>query len=190
MNETRRAPLARQDDSQLIIVDVQERLLGAMPAEGRGRTLRAISTFQQAAKILGVPVTVTEQYPKGLGATHGSIKLGFTPLTETLEKTGFSCCRAEGFVDRLLAQHRRQVVIAGIEAHVCVLQTALDLHAQGYEVFVAEDATCSRNADNHANAMHRLRQAGVIVTNSESVLFEWMGDAAHPHFKIVSGLLK
>ena len=190
MSASSPARLCRQRDSQLIIVDVQERLAAAMPAEARQRVLRSIQTLLQAARLLDVPVTATEQYPKGLGPTESAIRMDLTARARILEKTGFSCCLAEGFDPRLAQAERRQVVIAGMEAHVCVLQTALELAAQGYEVYVVEDGVCSREQRHYANALARLRQEGVIITNVESVLFEWMGDASHPHFKIISGLIK
>jgi len=89
----------------------------------------------------------------------------------------------------LRASHRRQVILTGMEAHICVLQTALALLAQGFQVFVVEDAVCSRSQQNQDNAMQRLRQAGVIITNAESVLFEWLADAKHPQFKALSQLI-
>lgn len=182
--------LCRQDDSQVVVIDVQERLSAAMPPESRRTVLRNIGSLLQAAKLLEVPVVVTEQYPKGLGPTESTVRMDLSPRAQLFHKTAFSCCRAEGFNEELADAQRRQVIVTGMEAHVCVLQTALELLAQGYEVHVVEDAVCSRDPRNHANAMQRLRQAGVIVTNTESVLFEWMRDAQHPHFKIISGLLK
>ena len=85
---------------------------------------------------------------------------------------------------------RKQIILAGMEAHVCVLQTALELHATGLQIFVVEDAVCSRRMKNKINALARLRQAGVIVTNTESVLFEWLRDAGHEHFKTISALIR
>ncbi|MFW5427315.1 MAG: isochorismatase family protein, partial [Methylophagaceae bacterium] len=93
------------------------------------------------------------------------------------------------FMSSLRASHRRQVILTGMEAHICVLQTALALLAQGFEVFVVEDAICSRTQQNQDNALQRLRQAGVIITNTESVLFEWLSDAKHPKFRTLSKLI-
>lgn len=190
MSASPQVPLCRQDDSQIVVIDVQEKLTGAMPAEARRRVIRNIGTLLQASKLLDIPISLTEQYPKGLGRTESTVMMDLTPRSEIFEKTGFSCCLAEGFTDNLVDTRKRQVVVTGLEAHVCVLQTALELLAQDFEVFVVEDAVLSREAANHANAMARLRQAGVIVTNTESVLFEWMRDAKHPHFKIISSLMK
>jgi nicotinamidase-related amidase len=190
MIDSPRVSLCRQHDSQLVVVDVQEKLSAAMAAAERRRVLSVIATLLQAAKLLEVPVALTEQYPKGLGPTEATLKVDLTPKAQIFEKTSFSCCQAGGFTQRMIETHRRQVIVTGMEAHVCVLQTALELQAHGFEVYVVEDGVCSRDARNHVNAMDRLRQAGVIVTNHESLLFEWMRDATHPHFKIISSLLK
>jgi nicotinamidase-related amidase len=183
-------PLCRQHDSQLLVIDVQDRLLGAMAQADRLRVLKATSALVSAARLLGVPLYATEQYPKGLGPTDSSLRSDLISQGKIFEKTSFSCCGAQGFTGNLDCDVRPQVVIAGIEAHVCVLQTALELAHRGFQVFVVEDGTCSRNPAHHANAMQRLRQAGVIVTTMESVLFEWMRDASHPHFKVISELVK
>ena len=111
-------------------------------------------------------------------------------MAQRLEKTAFSCCGAEGFDAAVCTDNRTQWILCGMEAHVCVLQTALELHARGLEVFVVEDGVCSRTDANHANALARLRQAGVIVSNTESVLFEWLRDAGDPQFKALSALIR
>jgi len=111
---------------------------------------------------------------------------GMTPI----DKTCFSSAAAPAFCQALDADGRRQVVLAGIESHVCILQTALGLAEQGQEVFVAEDAVGARRAAHHRNAMERLRRDGIVVTNAESVIFEWLRDARHAQFKAVSALLK
>ncbi len=171
--------------SQLVVIDIQERLAAAMKASVREQTVRHAGILQEAAIRLGIPVVRTEQYPQGLGGTVAPLQ-GDGP---TLEKTCFSCFAASGFADALDRQ-RRQIVLAGIETHVCVLQTALEMHDAGYRVFVVEDAVCSRHKRHHRNALARLRQAGVVVSNVESVLFEWLRDAAHPAFKAVSRLIR
>lgn len=184
------APLTRADDAVLLVVDIQERLFGTMDEIDRERVTRRVGQLLGSATLLGIPIIITEQYPKGLGPTITAVSERVPESATVLEKTRFSCCGAERFMQTLETTGRRQVVIAGIEAHVCVLQTSLELQHDGYEVFVAEDATCSRNSDNAANAAARLRQQGIIVTNAESVIFEWMGDSRHQHFKAISQLLK
>jgi nicotinamidase-related amidase len=144
----------------------------------------------RAAWILGIPITVTAQYPKGLGPTDPDIAAHIPPDTPAFDKTVFSCCGADGFNEYLAGVKRPQIVIAGMEAHVCVLQSAFDLLAAGYQVFVLDDATCSRKLENYHNALLRLHQGGAIVTSAESVVFEWLRDARHVHFKTLSSLIR
>jgi nicotinamidase-related amidase len=185
-----RTPLCRCDDSLLLVVDIQERLARAMPEDARQRVIRNTGILLQAANRLGVPRFLTEQYTKGLGPTEAEVLRHLGENTLRVEKMSFSGCAAEGLVAALKETGRRQAVIAGMEAHVCVLQTAVELHALGFEVFVVEDATSSRSPANHQNAMQRLRQAGVIVANTESVVFEWLRVSTHEHFKAISTLLR
>jgi nicotinamidase-related amidase len=184
------AGLCQAERSVLVVIDIQERLAAAMPADDRDHFTRAVSILLQAAVHLDIPVLSTEQYPQGLGGTLPDIQQYRPASTACLAKTGFSCCSAEGFSEALADLQRSQVILAGVESHVCVLQTALELKQDQFEVFVAEDAVCARDRQRTCNAMARLRQAGVVVTHSESVMFEWLRDATHPKFKTVSGLLK
>ncbi|MBU2479097.1 MAG: isochorismatase family protein, partial [Gammaproteobacteria bacterium] len=162
--------LCRRESSALLIVDVQIRLAAAMPAEARARVLRNSGILIEAASQLDIPILQTEQYPRGLGHTEPVLAERLQGKAQLLEKTAFSCCDATGFDAAACADPQRtQWILCGMEAHVCVLQTALELHARGLEVFVVEDAVCSRSAANHTNAMARLRQAGVIISNTESV---------------------
>lgn len=179
--------ICHTDDSQLVIIDMQERLANAMPAEDMKLVLKQTSILLQAANQLEVPVIHTEQYPKGLGPTCADL----LPLLNApaISKTAFSCCDEPDFQCRL-AGDRPQVILAGMEAHICVLQTALALKEHGRQVFVVEDAVLSRNPANKANAMSRLRQAGIIVSNTESVLFEWLGKAEGETFKSLSRLIR
>lgn len=182
--------LCQSNQSLLLLVDIQERLAAAMPAEARAMVVRNAGMLARAADLLGIPVLVTEQYPQGLGSTDPGLKAQLPPGVQLIEKTAFSCCGAAGFEDRLRESGRRQIVLAGMEAHVCVLQTALELGAAGWPVFAVGDAVCSRRPENHRNAMDRLSQNGVTVTNTESVLFEWLRDARHEHFKAISRMVR
>jgi nicotinamidase-related amidase len=173
--------LARAPDSALVVVDVQERLAAAMPA--REQVVRTLGVLLEAAARLHIPVFVTEQYPKGLGKTVAEVAAKLPPGFVRIEKTSFSGCA-------VLPLTRPQVVLAGMEAHVCVLQTALDLAAAGREVFVVADAVCSRAEGNYSNALARLQNAGVILTNTESVIFEWLRDAANEQFRPISKLIR
>jgi len=182
--------LCRADASQILVVDVQTRLAAAMPPADRERTLRNLGVLLEAARLLAVPVLVTEQYPKGLGPTEAAVSARLPGGTTAFTKTSFSCCDAQGLLGALDVGRHPQVVLGGMETHVCVLQTAFDLLERGYQVFVVEDAVCSRDPEHRRNALARLAQGGVVVTNTESVVFEWLRDAAHPHFRAISALLK
>lgn len=149
---------------------------------------RNCSVLLQAASLLSVPTLYTEQYPKGLGPTLPELA-PWLAQEIMVEKICFSCCENENFRGRLL-DIRPQVVLTGMEAHICILQTAMHLQAMGKTVFVVEDAVLSRNPANKANALQRLRQAGIIVTNTESVVFEWLKVAEGDAFKQISKLVR
>lgn len=182
--------LLAAEHSLLLVVDVQTRLAAAMDAGALESVLHHAGVLLQASAALGVPVLATEQYPQGLGPTHEAIKASLPTETRVIDKTAFSCCAAAGLVDAVNASKRQQIVLAGMEAHVCVLQTAIELQQLGLRVFVVEDAVCSRREANKRNALSRLQQAGVVVTNTESVLFEWLRDARHAQFKRIAALVK
>lgn len=187
---TPRYALCADKSSQLIVVDIQEKLGAAMPQKVLNRVLRNTALLLRTAGVVGVPVTVSEQYPKGLGTTFGDLTASIPATGRRLEKTRFSCVGAAGFEPALADRERPQMIVAGMEAHVCVLQTAFDLAAAGCQVFVVEDAICSRKLENYENALERLRHAGVAVTSTESVIFEWLRDARHEHFKSIAALLR
>lgn len=181
--------LCQADQSVLLVIDIQQRLAGAMPDKVLQSVIRHTGLLLKAAGLLDIPVVSTEQYPKGLGDTLDDIQQHINNDTR-IEKTCFSCCGATGFEPALSKICRKQVILIGMESHVCVLQTAMELKAQAYDVFVVNDATCCRDKQNHKNALQRMRQAGIVISNTESVLFEWLRDAKHPHFKTISQLLR
>ena len=169
--------------SLLCVVDVQERLLSAIPA---GQQVVAMSgRLADAAAVMGVRSVLTEQYPKGLGPTPASLA---SKLPKALAKMAFSCCGSEAF-EATLASDIESVLLCGLETHVCIQQTALDLLARGLAVFVAVDAVASRHAIDHQVALERLAGAGAILTTSEAVLFEWCRSAEHPQFQAVRRLV-
>lgn len=173
--------------SALLIVDMQERLLPAM--DGGEPALANAARLMEAAGRLGVPMLVSEQYPKGLGPTVPPLA-ALAPTGTVAEKLHFSCLADPGWRGRFERLDRRQAVLAGVEAHVCVLQTALGLKAAGYEPAVVADATASRRPESKAMAFDRLRQNGVEVVTTEMVLFEWLGQAGTAEFKALSGLIR
>jgi len=179
--------LLERDRSLLFVVDVQERLLPAMH-DGAG-CVAAIGRLLEGARILDVPVMASEQYPRGLGPTVPAVRerLGEAPV---FEKITFSCARDATIREAVLAAGRRTLVLCGIEAHVCVLQTALDFAAEGLRVAVVEDAVASRRPESRARALARLAGAGVEVVNVEMVLFEWLERAGTDAFRAVSRLVR
>jgi nicotinamidase-related amidase len=182
--------LARQK-SQLLIIDVQEKLVGAIA--GTDRVIERCVRLVRAARLLGVPITLSEQYPQGLGPTADAIREAFANDGLVVDKVEFSCLRSDPLRERLhelRRQGRPQVVIGGVEAHVCVAQTAIDLEAQGFEAFVVADAVGSRAKASRKLALARLLKASVDVVDSEMVLFEWMERAGTPEFKELQALIK
>ena len=172
------------ENAVLLLIDLQQRLV---PAITDGDTMVARSVrLAEAAQLLGVPVRATEQYPAGLGPTVAA--LAAYPQ-ETLAKTTFSAAGDPGFA-ALLPAGTREVVIAGCEAHVCVLQTALDLLDSGYRAVVAADAVGSRDPADAEAGIARARHHGAEIVTSEMVLFEWLRDASHPRFRDVQKLLR
>jgi nicotinamidase-related amidase len=172
--------------SQLVMVDMQEKLIPAMPAE-MDSVIKNNAILLQATQLLEIPVIHTEQYPKGLGATLSTLTQFVHKAA--IEKITFSCCDEPAFMRRLMGD-RSQVIITGMESHICVLQTALDLKLAGKQVFVVEDAVISRHPNNKQNALSRLRDAGVVVLSTESVVFEWLGAAKGDAFKAISQLIR
>jgi nicotinamidase-related amidase len=173
----------------LTIVDVQERLFSAMDAERRELMIGNLKILATAARRLGHPVVLTEQYPKGLGRTLPELRTLLPDLTP-VEKTAFSCVGAPGFVDRMRALDAGPVVVAGVEAHVCVLLTALDLVAAGFPAVIVADAVCSRRRESVELALAQARQAGIVVTSTETLVFQWLGQAETPAFREISKLLR
>jgi hypothetical protein len=175
----------RAENSVVVVIDIQDKLLVKIPA---AETLvRNTGFVLDVAAALSVPVRATEQYPKGLGPTTAEIA---RRLPATIpSKTTFSCCGASTFLEELEMLRRPNVVLVGMETHVCVAQTALDLLHAGLHVFLPVDALAARGAGDHDTALRRLERAGAVLTTAEAVAFEWMCDAAHPQFKAVSKLV-
>lgn len=174
--------LMNRDQSVLLVVDIQERLLPHIN-EGQAVLDNAVWLVKVAQR-LGVPVMVSEQYPKGIGPTVAVLR-GLTFPEGVAEKLHFSCVAAK-CLDRLPGCERPQVVVAGTESHVCVLQTVLDLRAQGREVFVVADAVGSRRPSDKALALERMRSHGVQIVSREMVAFEWLKQAGTDEFRSIS----
>ena len=178
---TRMAP----EETAVLVVDVQERLMPIIV--GAEAIVRNIGFVLDAAPLAGVLVVATEQYPKGLGPTVPELA---KRLPDRPDKLTFSSCGVPDLVESLRRKRRSRVLLVGIEAHVCILNTALDLLAEGFRVYLAVDAVGSRYAIDRDTALQRLQQAGVILTTVETAVFEWTGGAAHPQFKKLSALVQ
>jgi nicotinamidase-related amidase len=167
----------------LVVVDVQEAFRQAVP--DFERIARATATLLQGAEAMGVPVKITEQYPKGLGETVPEVAEHLPEGASPLEKVAFSAAEAEGFD----LDGRDQALVCGVETHVCVNQTVLDLLGSGTEVHVAEDAVGSRFTENKRVGLHKMEQAGAVLTSVETALFELLRRAGTDEFKTVQKLI-
>lgn len=173
--------------SAVLLVDLQEKLLSVM--HEKTTVARRAGRLVQGANVLKVPVLLTEQYPKGLGRTVDTVAKQLDGAVCTDEKTRFSAC-SESIVRLLEKFDTKSIVLAGIETHVCVLQTCLDLLERGYTVALCEDAVSSRRPIDKKAAVDRLIQAGALPTTVESVLFEMLGDASSPKFRELRGIIQ
>jgi nicotinamidase-related amidase len=171
------------DRAALVVVDVQEGFRKAIP--GFERVAKATATLIEGAEAVGIPIVATEQYPKGLGETASEVAEHLPEDLEPLEKIVFSAAEAEGFD----LGGRDQVLVCGIETHVCVNQTVIDLLGSGVEVQVAEDAVASRSEENKLVGLHKMEQAGAVLTSVETALFELLGRAGTDEFKQVQRLI-
>jgi nicotinamidase-related amidase len=172
-------------DTGLLVIDVQEKLMPLIPCAGE--VIRNIAFLIDAARVLEMPVQATEQYPKGLGATVRELA---QRLPERPNKVAFSCCAIPSIVDNFRRAARPKLLLAGIETHVCVQQTALDLLALNFRVYIPADGVASRFEIDHESALRRLENAGAIITTCESSVFEWIGAAGSPQFKEISRLVQ
>lgn len=176
-----------KDDSVLVIVDIQERLVNAMPV--KDAVISNCLHLIELSKMYNMPVLVTEQYPKGLGHTVEEIRNALS-VYQPLEKLSFSCCGDRNFIGELNKMNRKNIILAGMEAHVCVLQTCLDLLQEGFNVHLVKDAVCSRSKENWKTGVEFMRDAGAIVTCAETVLFQLLKMAGTEEFKAISKRIK
>jgi nicotinamidase-related amidase len=180
-----------REEAVLVVVDVQERLVPAIDKDLYERSLKNFKIVIETAGTLGLPILLTEQYPKGLGRTVAPVLTALEGKPhELLEKVTFSCARDEGFLSAVSGTGRRQVILIGMETHVCVYQTSVDLVNAGFEVFVLDDAVSSRFPHNYQSGIAALRDAGVVVVSTETAVFQLLKEAATPEFKKISSLLR
>jgi nicotinamidase-related amidase len=173
-----------KDDCILIIIDMQEKLMKAMPT--REKVYKNTNLLLAAAEQMDIPVIVTEQYPSGLGATVDEIKVNLKEY-EYFDKMEFS---AYPGLTKLISASRKTLLVTGSETHVCIYQTTRDLIENGYNVHLVKDAVCSRFEENYLNGLELMRDMGAVITNTETVLFDLLQLAGSPDFKVISKMLK
>jgi len=182
---SRSSELMSADDTGLLVVDVQEKLIRLLP--DHGRIVWNIRRLLDAAKLFNLPILATEQYPKGLGPTTAELAERLGPIAA---KTAFSCAACDSVAGELERLPVQKWLVVGIEAHVCVLQTVMDLLSAGFRVFVAVDAVGSRHEIDCRVALARMDSAGATLTTCESAMFEWCVDSSAQQFKQLSQLIK
>ena len=172
----------------LVVIDMQESFRAVMP--DFGEVAERIAVAVRGAHLLNVPVVVTEQYPTGLGRTAAEIAAALAPGSEPIEKTAFSSCGAQEFVARLERAGAQQILVCGIEAHICVNQTTHDLLARGLQVHLLTDCITSRAPRDREAGLSKMRRSGALPSAVELALFELLRDARHEQFKAVQKLIK
>jgi len=180
-------PLLTRDGTVLVVIDVQEKLF--VKVEEKERIAENICKLIRFADILGMPIIITEQYPKGLGPTIPEIRKLASKI-KPIEKVEFSCLLSSAFRKRLSELHARSLVLTGIEAHICVAQTAIEALTEGYRVYVVSDAVSSRRREDKTVAVERMRQHGAVIVTGEMLMYEILRKAGTPEFKKVLELVK
>lgn len=176
------------EDCALVIIDIQEKLVKA--AKDGDKTAKNMEKIAKAANILSIPTVVTEQYPKGLGSTVVELQETLSPDAFISEKSSFSALLEPDVEQKIKNLGKKQIVIGGIEAHICVLQTTADLISKGYDVYVVKDASASRNESEYITGLELMKQYGAKITCVEIVIFEWLKSSKHPNFKEIQALIK
>ena len=175
------------EDTLFVIIDVQDRLVTMLNKQEPIK--KTTSILVNSANIMGIPVVLTEQYPQGLGKTILDV-ISQVDETSIIEKTSFSAMQTPEFADRIKSLGKKNIVIGGIETHICVYQTTLDLIAAGYNVVVAKDACASRSSDCFKNGIQLMKDAGATISNVETILFELLKSSKNPCFRLVQALIK
>lgn len=188
------ASVLSREHALLVVVDIQERLAAAM--ERRQQVLDKTSLLIRAASIVGVPILVTRQYPKGLGDVEPALAGVLEEVraagkrVSVVDKVSFDCFGEQSFCDSIADSGKAQLLFAGMETHICITQTALAGLRENFDVHVAGDATCSREAESHELALQRLAHAGAVITSSESAAYELVGRAGTEEFKALLSAVK
>ncbi len=182
-------PKIEREHAVIIIIDVQEALMKSMDQEVGKRVIQNIKTLISLAKTMSIPILMTEQYPKGLGKTLPEINADLESLLP-IEKLSFSCCGVAAFNHQLDQMGRKQIILTGVETHVCVLQTADDLIRKGYEVYPLADATCSRRKLDWKIGLRWMEKGGAMISTTEIIAFQLMKEAGTEEFRGLSKLFK
>lgn len=188
MATTRVSRLLKPDDSVLLLIDIQEKRLTAM--SNPEAMLERVNILVQASVLLKIPILVTEQVPHKLGPTQASLRKQLPLEAAFFPKTAFGCGNDPDLLAFLASLNRKQVLLCGMETHVCVSQSAHQLLQEGYQIHLATDAVQSRHKKDQKTALLKMQQSGVIPTTAEMALFEWLGDSEHPMFKSIQALIK
>lgn len=175
------------EDTLVLIIDVQDKLVSALE---KNIIVNNTKKIAEAAKLLNIPVLLTEQYPKGLGNTVSEVRSVLPENTEVVEKTYFNALLEDGFLNKIKSFKKKQILISGIETHICVYQTASALVDAGFEVYVVKDACASRNKYEFKQGIEAMKANGVKISCVEIALFEWLRGAKNPKFKEVQALIK
>lgn len=176
------------ENSLVLIIDIQEKLLKAQFE--KERVIKNASILAQVANILEIPVVVTEQYPQGLGSTIEQIKEGLSQNTIFFEKNSFNCCLESGFNDLIQNFKKSQILVCGMESHICVHQTVYDLISLGYNVHLIQDAITSRKEYEYKSGLNRMINYGAVPSSLEMAAFELIKCSKHPQFKTIQNLIK
>jgi len=177
----------KKEDAVLLIVDIQERL--AVIMKEKDKVVKNCQHLIELAKMQGIPVVVTEQYPKGLGRTLPELQSA-VPNYKPIEKTAFNCCGEPAFVTEIKKLGKKQIIMTGMETHICVLQTTIGLLQEGITIHVVQDAMCSRTKENWKTGIAFMRDAGAVITCTETVLFQLLKVAGTEEFKKISQRIK
>jgi len=188
MGDIRNKFWLRPEQAALVVIDVQEKLIPAMDERVCGQVISHIGMLLEGFKAMNLPVIATEQYPRGLG--HTIEELAAATEQQCVEKIAFSCAGEPNFMTALAKTDARQVVLVGMEAHVCVYQTLIDLLDRGYNVHLVRDAICSRFKSDYKTAVAMAVQMGAVLTTTETALFQLVGVAGTDAFKVVSKLAR
>ncbi len=176
-----------KNESLLLIIDLQEKLVKAL---NKDIVVNRTSTLTKAARIFNIPIVATQQYSKGLGSIVEPIKQNFDLNTQIIEKSSFSAVKEPGFMEVIKSFNKKQIVIGGIETHICVYQTVSDLINEGFDVYVVKDACASRNKYEFKIGIDLMQASSAKISCVETVLFEWLKTAKSPHFKEIQALIK